>query len=365
VAGLGQPAGVDVRVRGRGEDGERLQERCGLGGHGTVLVPQAVAVLAARGHQADAEAALDQVDRDGGRDGHGSLERRGGAGPAMCAGAVVQEQRGPRLPRLLLASDHQLAGMGAAAPVHPTKVVAPPVLTDGDVLRAAAGEGAGPVVPGARPGPGERDRRQRQHRRGDHERRGALERAIDLHQPERIPEPDLHGADVEPTAHVRADVVGHRARPPRPHPVDHEPRARAEHDGHLLLEQQEAGRHPAVVAEVELDGGLLAGADLGRGHRAHQAEAVAAASDEEHGRQREQRQEGSDPDELVVPQEEGTHQRGATGGQERPPTGGQAGESLTHGGRGCASASLGWSSVSLRPALRWRSAGSRASRHRR
>ena len=78
--------------------------------------------------------------------------------PRWAREPVVEEERGPRLPGLLLAAHHQLADPGRAAPVHPAQVVAAAVLADGDVLGAAGREGARPVVAGAGPGAAERDR---------------------------------------------------------------------------------------------------------------------------------------------------------------------------------------------------------------
>ena len=78
--------------------------------------------------------------------------------PRWATHPVVEEQRRPRLPRLLLAAHHQLADPGRAAPVHPAQVVAAAVLAHGDVLGAAGGEGARPVVAGPGPGAAERDR---------------------------------------------------------------------------------------------------------------------------------------------------------------------------------------------------------------
>ena len=118
-----------------------------------------VEVLAGGGDQPDGEAALAEVDRDRRRGGDGGLERGGDALAAVGAQPVVEEERGARLPGLLLAAHHQLADAGRAAPVHAAQVVAAAVLAHRDVLGAAGGEGPRPVVAGAGPGAAERDRR--------------------------------------------------------------------------------------------------------------------------------------------------------------------------------------------------------------
>ena len=137
-----------------------------------------------------------------------------------CATAVVDEQGGARLPGLLLAAHHELAGVGAAAPVHPAQVVAAAVLAHRDVLRAARGEGPGPVVAGPGPGTRQRHRRQRHDAGRHHQRRGGTERPVELDQAERVAEPHLHRADLEAAADVGADLVADGALPARAHPVD-------------------------------------------------------------------------------------------------------------------------------------------------
>ena len=90
------------------------------------------------------------------------------AGPVpRCAWSpVVEEEGGARLPRLLLAADHQLAGVCAGAPVHAAQVVAAAVLPHGHVLGAAAGEVARAVVARTGPRPRQRDGRERLRRGG-------------------------------------------------------------------------------------------------------------------------------------------------------------------------------------------------------
>ena len=98
--------------------------------------------------------------------GDRGLERRRDALTAVGLERGCRGRASPGLPRLLLAPHHQLAGPGAAAPVHAPQVVAAAVLADGHVLRAAGRERARPVVAGAGPCAGERDRRQRDGARG-------------------------------------------------------------------------------------------------------------------------------------------------------------------------------------------------------
>ena len=138
------------------DDGERLEQRAGVE-VGVAEVPGAAGVLAGRGDQADGEAAVAQVHRDRRRGRDRGLERGRDAVAAVRDGAVVEEERRPGLPGLLLAAHHQLADPRRAAPVHPAQVVAAAVLADRDVLGAAGRERARPVVAGAGPGAAERD----------------------------------------------------------------------------------------------------------------------------------------------------------------------------------------------------------------
>ena len=152
-----EPAGLELRLRDGLDDGQRLEQRAGVE-VGAADVPGAVRVLAGGGDQPDGEAAVGQVHRDrgGGRDR--GLERGGDALAAVGAS---------RLSRKSVARDCQGCSsrrtissptLGRAAPVHPAQVVAPAVLADGDVLGAAGGERARPVVAGPGPGAAERDR---------------------------------------------------------------------------------------------------------------------------------------------------------------------------------------------------------------
>ena len=154
-----QPLDVDVRVRGLRDHGERLQQRPGLGQERPVLVP----LRGCRRPPAVTRRTLKPrwirwTPIEAANETACSSEEPAPA-PAVGDLPVVQEERGARLPGLLLAPHHQLARVRAAAPVHPAQVVAAAVLADGDVLGAAAGERTRPVVAGPRPGARERDRR--------------------------------------------------------------------------------------------------------------------------------------------------------------------------------------------------------------
>ena len=161
--------------------------------------------------------------------GHGVLERRRRHRGPGGRESVVEEERGPRLPRLLLAAHHQLAGVRAAAPVHAAQVVTAAVLADRDVLGAAAGERARPVVAGAGPGAGERDRRQRAPAGVTTSGTVVLERAVQLDQAERVADAGP-SSDRPRTARGRRSAPGTStcASPAAGRSVDHEPRPGAE-----------------------------------------------------------------------------------------------------------------------------------------
>ena len=69
-----------------------------------------------------------------------------------------------------------------------------------------------------------------------------LEGAAELDQAERVADPHRHRADLEPAAHVGADLVGHVPAPAVADALEHEPRPGAEHVGDVVLEQQHAAR---------------------------------------------------------------------------------------------------------------------------
>ena len=137
----------------------------------------------------------------------------------------VEHDRGPALPRLLLAAHHQLADPRGRPPVHPAQVVAAPVLPGRGVVLAVHGDRAGPAVAGARVLAGQPDRRQRHDLRDHGELVDAGERAGQLAQPERVGQPDDQRADLVPAAHVGPHRVGHRAGLLGAEPFQHDPRA--------------------------------------------------------------------------------------------------------------------------------------------
>src|SRR5207342_3337609 len=129
---------------------QRLEHRAGVE-LGVAGVPGGAEVVAGGRDQADGEAAVPEVDGDRRGGGDGGLERGRDALSLVGAHPVVDEERGPGLPRLLLAAHHQLADARRAAPVDAAQVVAAAILADGDVLGTADGERAGAVVAGAGP----------------------------------------------------------------------------------------------------------------------------------------------------------------------------------------------------------------------
>ena len=216
--------------------------------------------------------------------------------PRWATQPVVEEERGPRLPGLLLAAHHQLTDRGRAAPVHAAQVVAAAVLADGDVLGAADREGPRPVVAGAGPGAAERDRGQRDGARGDGQRDGGPERAAELDQAERVADPHRHRADLEAAAHVGADLVGHlrgasRGRCPRARSAAG---CRARRGRGPRAAATPLGVRPSLV-EGQADPGRLAGGDQLRGDGADQREPVAAAADDSDGDQRQREHAGRRP----------------------------------------------------------------------
>jgi len=86
----------------------------------------------------------------------------------------------------------------------------------------------------------------------------------------------------------------------------------------LVLEQQQSRGHSPVVGQVDLHARLLTGGHLRRRDGAHQSQPVAAASQEPRGGQRQQQQQRAYPDQLVVTEEQGAQERGASRGKEGP-----------------------------------------------
>ena len=329
---LAEPAGVDLRLRQPLHHGEGLEQRCRVE-VGLAQVPDAGGVLTGRRHQSHREAPGGEVhgDRRGG--GHRGLQGGGDALAAVGAAPVVEEDRGPRLPGLLLPPDHQLADPGGAAPVHPAQVVAAAVVADGDVLGRADREGPRAVVAGAGPAAAERDRGQRDRAWRDGERDGAAEAPAQLDQAERIAHAHRHRPHLEPAADVGAHLVGDVAPPPVPDAVEHEARPGAEDVGKVVLQQQHPARRPALVGEGQVDAGGLAGGHELRRDRADQGEPVAAAPHERGGHQGEGEHQDADAGERGLAHEHRAEHGGHPGSEERPPAGGQTGKALTHDAR--------------------------------
>jgi hypothetical protein len=218
----------------------------------------------------------------------------------------------------------------AAPPVHPAQVVASVVLADRDVLGTAAGEVAGPVVPGAGPRAEQRDRRERDHLGRDHEGGGRGEGAVHAHQAERVVGADRHRAERVPAAHVAAHDVGHGAVPVRVHLVDHEPRAYAEGVGHLLLEQQQPGRGPSLVAQREPHRRSLTDRDPCRRHRPGQSEPVPSPGREPGSEDGQHHEQHPHPGQVVHVEDERAEDGGRARGDERAAPRRQRAHDLPH-----------------------------------
>ena len=225
-------------------------------------------------------------------------------------------------------------------PVHPAQVVAAAVVAHGDVLGAADGERARPVVAACRcHAPPSVDRRAARRPRGDHERGGAAEGPADLDQAEGVADPDGHRAHGEAAPHVGAHLVGHLAPPARARC----PRARsaAGCPARRGPGPPAAGRRWACGPgwQRELDPGRLPGRDHAAGATvARQRQPVAAAArrpaavtsgSSEH--------QHADPGQRRLAQQHRADERGDPGGQEGPPAQGQPAQGLTHAAPGRAS----------------------------
>src|SRR5262249_13945235 len=133
------------------------------------------------------------------------LEAGGGTFAAVALPTGVEHDGGPTLPRLLLPADHELAGAGGRAPVHPTQVVAVAVLAGGDVVLTVHGDRARAAVPAADEVAGEPDVRQRHDRGYDGQLADGGEGAAELAQAERVGQPDHQRADLVPAPHLGPD----------------------------------------------------------------------------------------------------------------------------------------------------------------
>ena len=78
------------------------------------------------------------------------------------------------------------------------------------------------------------------------------------HQPERVGQPQRQRAQQVAPAHVGAHAVDHPAPAVGLDLVQHEPRPRAEHVGHPVLDQQRAGGQPGDVLQPQVHARLLA-----------------------------------------------------------------------------------------------------------
>ncbi len=327
VVGVLDPVGGELLVPGHRHQRQPL-ELLGQVDPAGALVPAVRGRPTGRADQPDLEVLGHQVAHDRGGDADRTLHRRRRAVAAVGDAPVVDEQRAPRLPLLLLAAHHQLAGPGTGRPVDPAQVVAEAVLADRHVGAAAAEQVAGAVVAGAGPAPGQRDPWQRLGAWRDQDGRGRGQRLVEVDHAERVADADVQRADGVAAPALGVDLVAAPHRRARRHRLDHEPRRRTQRGRELLLEQQGAGASPGV-ADLDLDLRGVAGLDLEGADVAAYPHVALGTTQHQPRQRRDQHRQQADPDEVALADLDAADDRGGAGRQEAPATDGQVPHAIT------------------------------------